>query len=78
MAATFTPMRDDGSLNLEVVGAVVDHLLNDGIVGLYVCGTTGEGHALTVAERRLVAEAYIEASDGRLPVIVHVGHNSLH
>jgi N-acetylneuraminate lyase len=78
MAATFTPMRDDGSLNLEVVGAVVDHLLNDGIVGLYVCGTTGEGHALTVVERRLVAEAYIEASDGRLPVIVHVGHNSLH
>lgn len=78
MAATFTPMHDDGSLNLEVVGAVVDHLVENGIVGLYVCGTTGEGHALTVVERRLVAEAYIEASDGRLPVIVHVGHNSLH
>lgn len=78
MAATFTPMYDDGSLNLEVVGTVVDHLVENGIVGLYVCGTTGEGHALTAVERRRVAEAYIDASDGRLPVIVHVGHNSLH
>jgi len=78
MAATFTPMHIDGGINLDVVGKVVDHLVDNGIVGLYVCGTTGEGHALTAVERREVAEAYIEASDGRLPVIVHVGHNSLY
>jgi len=78
IAATFTPMHDDGSINLEVVGEVVDHLVENGIVGLYVCGTTGEGHALTVLERRRVVEAYIAASVGRLPVIVHVGHNSLY
>lgn len=78
MAATFTPTHDDGSVNLEMVGPVVDHLVENDLVGLYVCGTTGEGHALTVVERRRVAEAYIDASGGRLPVIVHVGHNSLY
>lgn len=77
MAATFTPMHEDGSLKLEMVKPVVDRLIDSGMVGLYVCGTTGEGHALTTDERRAVAEAYIDASAGRVPVIVHVGHNSL-
>lgn len=45
--------------------------------GIYVCGSTGEGMSLTSAERREVAEAYIAAARGRLPVIVQVGHNSL-
>lgn len=77
IAAAFTPMNSDGTVNLRVVGAVVDHLAETGIAGIYVCGTTGEGQALTVAERRLVAQAFVDASGGRLPIIVHVGHNSL-
>lgn len=75
--AGFTPMHDDGSLNLDQVPAVVEHLLHDGVDGLFVCGSTGEGVSLTREERQAVAEAYVKAAAGRLPVIVHVGHNSL-
>jgi N-acetylneuraminate lyase len=77
IAAIFTPMRKDGTLNLEIVPAIVEHLIGDGIRGLYVCGTTGEGPLLSSDERREVAQAYVAASAGRIPVIIQVGHNSL-
>lgn len=77
IAATFTPMNDDGSLNLKQVGPLVDQLVADGVQGLYVCGSTGEGPSLTTDERCAVAEAYVDAVGGRIPVIVQVGHTSV-
>jgi len=44
---------------------------------MYVCGSTGEGPSLSSDERRAVAQAYVEAAAGRLPVIVQVGHDSV-
>ncbi|HSG91756.1 MAG TPA: dihydrodipicolinate synthase family protein, partial [Pseudomonadales bacterium] len=77
IAATFTPMHDDGRLRLELVPDMVDRLVARGVEGLYVCGSTGEGPLLTGAERRAVADAFVRAAAGRLPVIVQVGHTSL-
>jgi N-acetylneuraminate lyase len=77
IAATFTPMHADGSLWLERVPEVVDLLIARGIDGLYVCGSTGEGPLLSGAERRAVADAYLAAARGRVPVVVQVGHASL-
>ena len=76
-AATFTPFHANGSLNLAIVPNIVDQLINDGVKGLYVCGSTGEGVSLTREERMATAEAHIKASHGRIPVIVQVGHTSL-
>jgi len=77
IAAVFTPMAADGTLNLDLVPAIVEHLIGDGIRGIYVCGTTGEGPLLSGDERRAVARAYVDAAGGRISVIVQVGHNSL-
>ena len=77
VAATYTPLDASGNVNPSVIGPMVEQLLSQGISGLYVCGSTGEGVSLTGDERRQVAEAFIEAAKGRLPVIVQVGHNSL-
>jgi len=77
VAAAFTPMHDDGSVNLEAVGPLVERLAADGVSGLFVCGSTGEGPLLTREERMATAAAYVEAARGRLPVVVHVGHASL-
>lgn len=76
-AATFTPLHEDGTLALSSIPSVVSHLAGDGVKGLYVLGSTGEGASLTSAERRQVAEAYVEAARGRLLTVVQVGHNSL-
>lgn len=77
IAAAVTPLCDDGRLNLPQVAPLVDRLLEQGVKGFYVCGSTGEGMSLADDERCAVAEAYIRAVRGRVPVMIQVGHNSL-
>jgi N-acetylneuraminate lyase len=77
IAATYTPLHADGTLNLDAVPPMVERLIQEQITGLYVCGSTGEGMSLTGDERRQVAEAFVHSAAGRLPVVVQVGHNSL-
>ena len=77
VAATFTPMHADGSLNLGQVRPIVDYLVDRGLSAIYVCGSTGEGPSLTLHEREATAAAFVEAAAGRLPVVVQVGHTSL-
>ena len=75
--ATFTPMSKDGSVNLDRIGNLVDFLIDERVSALFVLGSTGEGLSLTISERQRVAQAYVEAAAGRLPVVIHTGHNSL-
>ena len=77
IAATYTPMDDQGRLNLAAARPMVDRLIDEGVTGLYVCGSTGEGMSLTGTERREVVEAFTQAAAGRVPVIAQVGHNSV-
>ncbi len=77
VAAPFTPMRADGALNLEAIPAFAQHLQRLGVVGAFICGTTGEGASLTLAERRSVAEQWRKVAPPGLRVIVHVGHTCL-
>ena len=77
VAATFTPLREDRSLHLDAIAPMVDRLISQGIAALYVLGSTGEGASLTFDERCAVAESFVCAADGRLPVIVQVGSESL-
>ncbi len=77
VAATFTPMRDDGSIDRDAIAPMVQGLVGHGVAALYVLGSTGEGPSLACDERRFVAEAFVEAAAGRLPVIVQVGSDSL-
>ncbi|WP_257669269.1 dihydrodipicolinate synthase family protein [Parapedobacter tibetensis] len=77
IAATFSTFHEDGSLNLDIIPTMVDKLVADGLKGIFICGTNGEGPSLTIAERMAVAEAYIKAATDRLTVMVHVGHSSI-
>jgi N-acetylneuraminate lyase len=77
IAAPFTPMLDDGSLNLPMIDQQAKALFAAGVQGAFICGTTGEGLSLTTEERLCVAEKWVKAAPKQLQVIVHVGHNSL-
>lgn len=76
-AAPFTPFDRNGALALENVPALADRLIADGVRGAFVCGSNGEGPNLTVAERKALSEAWVEAAAGRLAIWVHVGHTSI-
>ena len=77
IAAAFTPFNEDGSLNLGLVPVLVEKLLQDGLKGIFVCGSNGEGPNMTTEERMKVAEAFVKAANKRLLIIVHVGHSSI-
>ena len=77
IAAVFTPFHEDGSLNLAMVPALVDKLHGDGVKGIFVCGSNGEGPNMTTGERMKVTEAFVKAANRRLLIVVHVGHSSI-
>jgi N-acetylneuraminate lyase len=58
IAAPFTPMHKDGSLNLPVIPAYYEMLKVNGVKGAFICGSTGEGVSLTTNEKKAVAEAW--------------------
>ncbi|MEY4675159.1 MAG: hypothetical protein RL148_2943, partial [Planctomycetota bacterium] len=77
-AATHTPFRADGSLDLRAVEAQRDHLLARNVDQVFIAGSTGESHSLTVDERRSLTERWVAAARGTgLRVVVHVGSNCL-
>lgn len=77
IAAPFTPMESDGRLNLAVLETYARWLHQSKVVGAFICGTTGEGNSLTLAERRQVAECWMAIAPKGLRVIVHVGYAPL-
>lgn len=77
LAATFAAYHPDGSINMHIIPGLVDKLIRDGVAGVYICGTNGEGPNMTVEERMAIAEAYVKAANKRISVLVHVGHTSI-
>lgn len=76
IAASFTPFKQDGSLNLPMIPSYAEKLKKDGTTGVFICGTTGEGMLMTEEERMLVAETWIKEQTEDFKVIVHVGTTS--
>ncbi|RZL51115.1 MAG: N-acetylneuraminate lyase [Pedobacter sp.] len=77
IAATFAAYNEDGSINLTIIPSIIDKMINDGLTGVFICGTNGEGPNLTIDERMQIAEAYVKAANKRILVLVHVGHSSI-
>lgn len=62
IAAAHTPFRADGSVNVDLVPRQAALLLKQGVTGVYVSGTTGEGISCSVAERTALFDAWVRAS----------------
>lgn len=68
-----TPVDDAGNPALENVAALVDLLIGQGLDGLYILGSTGQGVLFTEAQRKSVTEQVMQVNAGRVPVMVQVG-----
>ncbi len=58
IAAPFTPMNHDGSINIDLIPHYYEMLKANGIKGAFICGSTGEGVSLSTKEKMAVAEAW--------------------
>ncbi|XP_054278367.1 N-acetylneuraminate lyase-like [Macrosteles quadrilineatus] len=79
MAPVFTPFnRKTGEVDVSIIKSYAQHLLKSGVQGVLVNGTVGEGVCMSVAERKIVLEAWLEAAKKTsLHVMVQIGGPSL-
>ena len=78
VAATHTPFDSAGELRLDIVDKQAEHLLRSGVRTVFIGGSTGESHSLTMAERLALAERWSQVVRGsELRLVVHVGANCL-
>ncbi len=73
ISAPFTPMNNDGSVNLDIIPQYAEYYVRNGVNGAFICGTSGEGFLLSSAERMKVAETWVKASPDDFKNIIHVG-----
>lgn len=71
--APFTPFLPNGDVNPEPIPAYAAMLRKNGVRGVFINGSSGEGYMLTEKERMLLAEAWMAAAPADFKVIVHVG-----
>lgn len=71
--APFTPFKENGEVNYEPIGAYADMLAKNGLKGVFINGSSGEGYMLTEEERMKLAEEWVAAAPQGFKVIVHVG-----
>ena len=71
--APFTPFDENGEINLAPIPRYADMLQRNGLKGVFINGSSGEGYMLTEEERMKLAEACVDAAPKDFKVIVHVG-----
>jgi 4-hydroxy-tetrahydrodipicolinate synthase len=70
-----TPMRPDGSIDLEAAVRVANHLVDHGHDGIVVSGTTGESPTTTDAEKLELLRVVLDAVGNRARITAGVGTN---
>lgn len=73
--AIITPMNNDGSVNYEMLGTLIDWQIENSTDAIIVCGTTGEASTLTDDEHVECTRFAVERANKRVPVIAGTGSN---
>ena len=58
IAATYSPLKEDGSLNLDIIKGYGAFLKSNKVAGAFVNGTTGDFASLTPDERKLIIDKW--------------------
>lgn len=75
LVALVTPFNDDGSVNFEKLGELIDFHLENETDALFILGTTGESSTMSHEEDNAVCEYTVKRVAGRIPVICGSGSN---
>lgn len=73
--ALVTPFNEDGSVDFDSYGKLIDWQIEQGINALVIAATSGEGPTLSDAEHKKCIEFAVERADHRVPIIAGTGSN---
>ncbi|MCT4798173.1 4-hydroxy-tetrahydrodipicolinate synthase [Exiguobacterium profundum] len=74
--ALATPFQENGQLNLEAWAALIEDQIQEGVTGLIIGGTTGEGMTITDDEFETLLVRAVEVANGRAVIIAGTGSNN--
>ncbi len=73
--AIVTPMHEDGTINYDKLGELLDYQINNSTDAIVICGTTGEASTLTHEEHLDAIRFTADYVNKRIPVIAGTGSN---
>ena len=76
ITALVTPMKDDGAVDYDALGKLIDWQIAEGTHALVAVGTTGESATLSMDEHIDVIRFFVKHVAGRVPVIAGTGANN--
>lgn len=74
--AIVTPMKENGEVNYEKLGELLEEQIANSTDAIIICGTTGESSTLSHEEHLDVIKYAIDKVAKRIPVIAGTGSNS--
>ena len=73
--AIITPMKENGEVNFEKLGEILEEQIAGHTDAIIICGTTGESSTMTHEEHLETIRYTVEKVNKRIPVIAGTGSN---
>lgn len=73
--AIITPFDQNGAVNFDALGRLIESQISDGIDAICICGTTGETSTLSMREHIATVEYCVKKVDHRVKVVAGAGSN---
>lgn len=73
--AIVTPMKENGDVNFEKLGEILEEQIAEGTDAVIICGTTGESSTLSHEEHMETIRYTIDKVNKRIPVVAGTGSN---
>ena len=73
--AIVTPMKDNGEVNFDELGRLIDFQIENNTDCIVICGTTGESATLSMEEHAAAIKYAVEKTNHRVPVVAGTGSN---
>ncbi|HJD39703.1 MAG TPA: 4-hydroxy-tetrahydrodipicolinate synthase [Candidatus Blautia stercoripullorum] len=73
--AIVTPMKENGDVNFEKLGEILEEQIAAGTDAVIICGTTGESSTLSHEEHMEAIRYTIDKVNKRIPVVAGTGSN---
>jgi len=71
-----TIFDSEGEIDGEKTKKFIQHLIDEGVHGIFVAGSTGEYSLMNMKQREEIIDIGVEAAKGKVPLFAGTGHNS--
>jgi len=70
-----TVFDSEGEIAEENTKKFIQHLIDEGVHGIFVAGSTGESALMTMKQRKKIIDIGVESARGKVPLFAGTGHN---